>query len=278
MRAIRRRELFRIAAADLLGLLDVAEVGYALTDVTAATLEGALAAAPAGDRGRAPRARCPPGWRSSRWAGFGGDELGYGSDADVMFVHDPLPGADRRGRRAGAARDVANEFRRLLALPGTDPALEVDADLRPEGKQGPLVRTLESYAALLRDAGRWSGRRRRCCGPAPIVGDADLVPAVHRADRPAALPGGRASAADDVLRGAADQGPRRRRAAAPRRRPGHPPQARPRRPRRRRVDRPAAADAARRRRCPGCAPPGPSTRSQAARRGRPARRVATPTR
>ena len=39
VRAIRRRELFRIAAADLLGLLDVEAVGYALTDVTAATLD-----------------------------------------------------------------------------------------------------------------------------------------------------------------------------------------------------------------------------------------------
>ena len=41
---------------------------------------------------------------------------------------------------------MANEFRRLLSLPGTDPALTIDADLRPEGKQGPLVRTLDSYA------------------------------------------------------------------------------------------------------------------------------------
>jgi glutamate-ammonia-ligase adenylyltransferase len=44
-------------------------------------------------------------------------------------------------------------MRRLLALPGTDPALEVDARLRPEGKQGPLVRSLDSYAAYY---GKWS--------------------------------------------------------------------------------------------------------------------------
>jgi glutamate-ammonia-ligase adenylyltransferase len=35
----------------------------------------------------------------------------------------------------------------------TDPPLEVDADLRPEGKQGPLVRTLDSYAAYY---AKWS--------------------------------------------------------------------------------------------------------------------------
>ena len=59
---------------------------------------------------------------------YGGHELGYGSDADVMFVHDPLPGADPQ-QASSMANAVANELRRLLALPGTDPVLEVDAAL-----------------------------------------------------------------------------------------------------------------------------------------------------
>jgi glutamate-ammonia-ligase adenylyltransferase len=83
---------------------------------------------------------------------YGGYELSYGSDADVMFVHDPKPGAEPQDA-ASFAQAVANELRRLLVLPGTDPALEVDADLRPEGKQGPLVRTLDSYAAYY---AKWS--------------------------------------------------------------------------------------------------------------------------
>ena len=53
VRAIRRRELFRIASADLLGLVDVEQVGEALTDVTSATLQSALDIAHAGHRGRA---------------------------------------------------------------------------------------------------------------------------------------------------------------------------------------------------------------------------------
>jgi glutamate-ammonia-ligase adenylyltransferase len=69
-----------------------------------------------------------------------------------LFVHDPLDGAD--GEEATAyAHAVGNELRQLLISPGTDPALVVDADLRPEGKQGPLVRTLASYAAYY---GKWS--------------------------------------------------------------------------------------------------------------------------
>jgi [glutamine synthetase] adenylyltransferase / [glutamine synthetase]-adenylyl-L-tyrosine phosphorylase len=151
VRAIRRRELFRIAVADLLHLIDVAEVGYALTDVMSATLEAALTAATLAIEAER-RGPLPTRMAIVAMGRFGGGELGFGSDADVMFVHDPLP--DASGEDAGrAARDVANEFRRLLSLPGTDPALDVDAELRPEGKQGPLVRTLESYA---RYYARWS--------------------------------------------------------------------------------------------------------------------------
>jgi glutamate-ammonia-ligase adenylyltransferase len=83
---------------------------------------------------------------------FGGHESGYGSDADVMFVHDPLPGADEQEASA-AAHAVAEALRALLARPAPDPPLLIDPGLRPEGRQGPLVRTLASYAAYYR---RWS--------------------------------------------------------------------------------------------------------------------------
>jgi glutamate-ammonia-ligase adenylyltransferase len=143
VRAIRRRELFRIAAADLFGLLDVAEVGYALTDVMTATLEAGLVAAVLAIEAER-RGPLPTRVAIVAMGRYGGEELGFGSDADVMFVHDPLPDASAEDATK-AARDVTNEFRRLLSLPGTDPALSIDADLRPEGKQGPLVRTLDSY-------------------------------------------------------------------------------------------------------------------------------------
>jgi glutamate-ammonia-ligase adenylyltransferase len=103
---------------------------------------------------------------------FGGHELGYGSDADVMFVHDPLPGADER--EAGrAAHAVAEELRKLLALPAPDPPLEIDPNLRPEGRQGPLVRTLASYAAYYT---RWSApwESQALLRADPIIGDPGL--------------------------------------------------------------------------------------------------------
>ena len=42
IRAVRRRELLRVAAGDALGLTDVAEVGAALSRITDATLEATL--------------------------------------------------------------------------------------------------------------------------------------------------------------------------------------------------------------------------------------------
>jgi glutamate-ammonia-ligase adenylyltransferase len=83
---------------------------------------------------------------------LGGRELSLGSDADVMFVFEsPSPEADTRSREIALA--VANEVRTLLAMPGLEPQLALDADLRPEGRQGALVRSLASYTAYY---DRWS--------------------------------------------------------------------------------------------------------------------------
>lgn len=171
VRAIRRRELFRIAVADLLDLVDVAETGYALTDMTAAALEGALTAAVLAIEAER-RTPLPARIAIVAMGRFGGYEMGFGSDADVMFVYEPVPDAAAEDAARGA-RDVANEFRRLLSLPGTDPALVVDADLRPEGKQGPLVRTLESYA---RYYAQWSAvwEAQALLRASAMVGDPDL--------------------------------------------------------------------------------------------------------
>jgi glutamate-ammonia-ligase adenylyltransferase len=78
--------------------------------------------------------------------------MGYASDADVLFAHEPLPGSsDEAATRAAHA--VAESLRALLSRSGPDPVLQLDAGLRPEGRQGPLVRTLASYRAYYR---RWS--------------------------------------------------------------------------------------------------------------------------
>ncbi|MFG2086330.1 bifunctional [glutamine synthetase] adenylyltransferase/[glutamine synthetase]-adenylyl-L-tyrosine phosphorylase [Spirillospora sp. NPDC048824] len=171
VRALRRRELFRVAVADLLGMADVRTVGEALTGIATVTVEAALSAA-VNKIETAAGEPLPTRMAVVAMGRFGGHELGYGSDADVMFVHDPLPGADERA--AGrAAHAVAEELRRLLALPAPDPPLEIDPNLRPEGRQGPLVRTLASYAAYY---ARWSEpwEAQALLRADPLIGDAGL--------------------------------------------------------------------------------------------------------
>ncbi|MDP9393720.1 MAG: bifunctional [glutamine synthetase] adenylyltransferase/[glutamine synthetase]-adenylyl-L-tyrosine phosphorylase, partial [Actinomycetota bacterium] len=170
-RAVRRRELFRIAVADLLTGLDVRSVGVALTDVARAAVSGGLEAAVRQVETER-RGPLPTRFAVVAMGRLGGHEMGYGSDADVMFVHDPLPGADERAATE-AAHAVANELRRLLALPAPDPPLTVDADLRPEGRQGPLVRSLASYAAYY---ARWSSvwEAQALVRAEPIAGDIDV--------------------------------------------------------------------------------------------------------
>ncbi|KQW43970.1 glutamine-synthetase adenylyltransferase [Nocardioides sp. Root1257] len=172
IRGIRRRELLRIAAGDLLGQTDVAVVGAGLSRLTDATLEATLAVAGRVALAQRKLDEAPTRMAVVAMGRYGGFELSYGSDADVMFVHDPQPGADPQVA-ASYAQAVANELRRLLALPGPDPALEIDANLRPEGAQGALVRTLDSYAAYY---AKWSKvwEAQALLRADAVVGDHDL--------------------------------------------------------------------------------------------------------
>jgi glutamate-ammonia-ligase adenylyltransferase len=169
LQAIRRRELFRTASADLLGRLDPMQVAGAVGTVTAVTIGAALDLAIAAVAGQdeLPATVCVVAMGR-----FGGQEMSYGSDADVLFVYEPAAGAGEEAATR-AAHAVAEELRRMLARPGPDPALHVDADLRPEGRQGPLVRTLPAYRAYY---GRWASpwEVQALLRADPVAGDAAL--------------------------------------------------------------------------------------------------------
>ncbi|UOX86100.1 bifunctional [glutamine synthetase] adenylyltransferase/[glutamine synthetase]-adenylyl-L-tyrosine phosphorylase [Amycolatopsis sp. FBCC-B4732] len=143
-RSLRRHELLRVACADLLGLLDVPAVCEALSSVWVAVLQGALAAA--FRQRQAELGKTPARIAVIGMGRLGGAELGYGSDADVLFVCEPSEGVSDADA-VKFASSVAESVRKMLGAPSSDPALVVDADLRPEGRSGPLVRTLESYRA-----------------------------------------------------------------------------------------------------------------------------------
>jgi glutamate-ammonia-ligase adenylyltransferase len=169
-RALRRQELFRIASADLLGLLDLDAVCAALSSVWTAVLALALDASL---RAEIERRQAEPARIAVIGMGrLGGAELGYGSDADVLFVCEAIGGADETDV-VRFASSVAESVRSLLGSPSQDPPLVVDAGLRPEGRSGPLVRTLSSYQAYYTQwAQIWEAQA--LLRATPVAGDVDL--------------------------------------------------------------------------------------------------------
>ncbi|MFT4246024.1 MAG: bifunctional [glutamine synthetase] adenylyltransferase/[glutamine synthetase]-adenylyl-L-tyrosine phosphorylase [Micrococcaceae bacterium] len=107
-----------------------------------------------------------------------GRELVYGSDADVMFVYEPFPEYEEY-EASQYALDIVNTLKRFLKLSVEPPLpgeklLELDARLRPEGKDGAMVRSLESYANYYEKwAKEWEYQALLRC--APLAGDEALL-------------------------------------------------------------------------------------------------------
>lgn len=123
LRRFKRREMLRVALADVAGDAEASEVGAALADIADACLEAAL-----GDE---------PDLAVIGMGKLGGRELSYSSDVDVMFVAagDPLAAEKRAEALIRWIGEVTPEGQ----------AFRIDAALRPEGKSGPLTRSVESF-------------------------------------------------------------------------------------------------------------------------------------
>ena len=160
LRAIRRREVVRTGVADVCGLIDAESTGRALATADAvvvtvavqvAAREVVLARGGSTDLAGALDA-LPTRLLVLVLGRLAGGESGYGSDVDVVLVHDPREGVGTR-EAADVAREVMTRARELLRRPGAEPPVELDAGLRPEGRNGELVRSLEAMRTYY---GRWS--------------------------------------------------------------------------------------------------------------------------
>lgn len=158
LRRWQQRNLLGIGARDISGAADVRQVGRDLTALAEATLRSALVSI-----------ESQVEFAVIGLGRFGGAELAYASDLDLAFVH--------RGTKADdidEARRVAQTLMRMVA--GTTPATrlyEIDADLRPEGKSGPLSRSLDSWSTYWRgQALTWE--RQAMTRARVVAGDIDL--------------------------------------------------------------------------------------------------------
>ncbi|CAN5144271.1 bifunctional [glutamine synthetase] adenylyltransferase/[glutamine synthetase]-adenylyl-L-tyrosine phosphorylase [soil metagenome] len=158
LKRFKERTLTRVAVRDVLGLADVESTATNLTTLAEATLVTAV---------QATQPSLP--FTVIALGRFGGGELSYASDLDVVFVYDGSTTDD-----FAEAERVASGLLHLLK--GATPASRIyclDADLRPEGRQGPLARSLDGYRAYFE---RWAAlwERQAMSRARVVAGDAEL--------------------------------------------------------------------------------------------------------
>jgi glutamate-ammonia-ligase adenylyltransferase len=159
LRGLVESETLRIVAADLLHAPAPGETSRALATLGDATLAAALhAAAPRVPFGIVAMGR------------LGGEELAYGSDLDVLLVYDGAGAPDA----ALAEEATAAIFKLLNGPTPAERILTVDASLRPEGRQGPLARSLDAYAEYhRRRIETWE--RQALLRARPVAGDPTVL-------------------------------------------------------------------------------------------------------
>ena len=116
------------------------------------------------------------------YGSLGGEELGFGSDLDLVFLYDATP-ADGEALSDGprpldASRWFARLAQKIVALLGTVTGagrlFEVDVRLRPDGAKGLLVSSLASFSEYQRERA-WTWEHQALVRARGVAGDASLL-------------------------------------------------------------------------------------------------------
>jgi len=164
LRTARRREILRLALGSILGVVTIEELGKGLSDISTTILSGVLSLAHRYGDGIE--------FGIIAMGRYGGAELGFGSDTDVMYVYRAAGASDEQAQQR--AETIVHTLSRLtedLRVP-----LDLDLGLRPEGRNGAIVRSLESYRAYYE---RWSltWEAQALLRARPVVGDRNVLAA-----------------------------------------------------------------------------------------------------
>jgi glutamate-ammonia-ligase adenylyltransferase len=165
LRAYRAGEMLRIGVRDLIHSASLEQTQGELSDLAEAILRAQLQDSLKQHRERRGIVR-PEGAGAGAGQGsdagvgfavlaagkFGGREMNYGSDLDVIFFYGE-EGQSGEGLPAGAYFvELAQDFVRAMATPtALGPLYELDARLRPNGNKGPLALSLENFKQYWRD-------------------------------------------------------------------------------------------------------------------------------
>jgi [glutamine synthetase] adenylyltransferase / [glutamine synthetase]-adenylyl-L-tyrosine phosphorylase len=193
LRQFKQREMLRIAARDLGRLADAIEITAEISHVADVVLDAVfrLCLQSVTQRlGRPFHLDAEGHWEESRFAvlglgKLGGQELNYSSDVDVLFVYSEeghvFKTPPRPDEESGKGMTNHQFFTKLaekwiaeVSQMTPDGSLfRIDLRLRPEGKTGPLVRSLDSYANYYAQWGQ-TWERMMLIKARPVAGDEAL--------------------------------------------------------------------------------------------------------
>ncbi|HEX7034226.1 MAG TPA: bifunctional [glutamate--ammonia ligase]-adenylyl-L-tyrosine phosphorylase/[glutamate--ammonia-ligase] adenylyltransferase [Pseudomonadales bacterium] len=168
LREFKEHHVFNVALAEVRGTLPLMKASDYLTWLAEAVLEAALDMAWRENAERFPQYASPRPFVIVGYGKLGGIELGPGSDLDLVFIHD-LP--------AGAEQFLHRLVRRLLhvlTVPSyLGPLYEVDMRLRPSGRAGTMVSSLESFREYQQNEA-WVWEHQALVRARAVAGDPEL--------------------------------------------------------------------------------------------------------
>jgi glutamate-ammonia-ligase adenylyltransferase len=186
LRQFRHAMVLRVAAADIAGAAEVTLVSDQLSDIAEVILHRVLEIAWDDMTGRYGRPQCkvrgkrrPVAFTILGYGKLGGRELGYGSDLDLVFLHDSEGDAQSTSGRKSVDNSVffARLGQRIIHILETFTAAgilyEVDMRLRPSGNAGMLVSSLEAFEDYQRNSA-WIWEHQALVRARPVAGDAAL--------------------------------------------------------------------------------------------------------
>ncbi len=186
MRQFQRAAVFRIAIADLTGTLPTMKVSDRLTDVAELVLEVAVASAWRGLSTRHGTPMCgkpgnvrPTGFAVIGYGKLGGIELGYGSDLDLVFIHESSGGVQQTDGPDSLDNAVffSRLARRIVSILTTQTAsgtlYKVDMRLRPSGRAGLLVSSLSAFESYQKTEA-WTWEHQALLRARAVAGNAEL--------------------------------------------------------------------------------------------------------
>ncbi len=185
LRHFKHAQVLRVAAADVAGVLPVRKVSDHLTGIAETVLQAALEIARDTMAQRYGEPMCGDG-AARRIAGFaiiaygklGGIELGYGSDLDLVFLHDSCGDEQQPGGPVHHQEFFTRLGQRIIHMITTataaGKAYEIDTRLRPSGSAGLLVSSLDAYREY-EQAHAWTWEHQALVRARAIAGDPNTV-------------------------------------------------------------------------------------------------------